>query len=127
MTKTQAAILALIVLVLAGGAFFLRKGQTTTQTNTETPIQSAGDTVLYSESGFSPKTLTVKKGTTVLFKKEISFPMWVGSDPHPAHTGYPAFDQKTTGDSYSFTFTEAGSYPYHNHMNPGHAGTIIVE
>src|SRR5687767_10428600 len=86
------------------------------------------NTVLYTETGFSPQTLTVKVGTSVTFKRVgTTKDMWVGSDPHPLHTGYPAFDQKTVSESYSYTFKEAGTYPYHNHIIPADGGTVVVQ
>ena len=31
------------------------------------------------------------------------------------------------GESYEFTFNEIGSWKYHNHLNPGQQGTVVVE
>lgn len=87
--------------------------------------QSAG--VAYASDGFSPATITVAKDTAVTFTNESGSPMWVASAPHPVHTNYPAFDQKASADTYSFTFTEPGTYMYHNHLNPNHKGKVIVE
>ncbi len=86
--------------------------------------------VAYSDSGFSPSILRVKIGITVIFKNEKSGPMWVASNPHPIHTDYSGFDAKRgypRGESYSFTFTKAGNWKYHNHLNPGEGGTIVIE
>src|ERR1051326_866180 len=48
----------------------------------------------YTSSGFSPSTLTVKAGDTVVFKNKSSSAFWPASDPHPTHTDYPGFDAK---------------------------------
>lgn len=95
---------------------------------TQTP--TAQNVVTYNESGFSPNTLRVNVGAAVTFNNESSNPMWVASNPHPIHTGYPGFDAKrgyAKGESYSFTFTKAGTWKYHNHLSPSEGGTIIVE
>jgi len=42
-------------------------------------------------------------------------------------TGTTSFDQCANGGSYSFTFTKAGTWRYHNHSNASHFGTVIVE
>ena len=79
---------------------------------------------------FSPATLTVKKGTTVTWTNSGAAKVWIASDPHPVHTGYPGFDSGTdlrAGETYSFTFEKAGSWSYHNHFNPTVKGTVIVE
>jgi plastocyanin len=88
-------------------------------------------TVTYTDSGFAPKTLIIAKGGTVTFINKSTQNMWVASDPHPTHTGYPGFDAKKSvanGAVYTFTFDKVGSWNYHNHVSsPQHSGTIIVQ
>jgi len=94
--------------------------------------------VTYTDAGFSPRILTVKKGTTVSFKNTSSRPMRVASDPHPTHDKYPTkggcvgstFDVCNTiapSQSWSFTFDAVGTWGYHNHVNPREGGTIVVQ
>lgn len=99
----------------------------------------AGESVVtYGDSGFSPSILTIKNGDNVRFENESSKTMWTASGKHPTHKVYPTtggcigstFDAcKGTqpGDSWSFKFDVAGNWKYHNHVNPGDTGTIIVE
>ena len=89
-----------------------------------------GDVVRITDDGFDPSTLTVSSGTTVTFENESSDDSWPASDVHPTHQLYPGFDAKKpllSGDSYSFTFTKAGSWGYHNHLEPDVKGTIVVQ
>lgn len=139
-------ITIIVLAVLGGGAFFLLKGDskktdTTTSTQSETaatptvPTEStspAADsaTVTYNGTAFSPAKITVQPGTTVKFVNQSSSPMWVASDPHPVHTDFSEFDAKKSsgqGQTYSFTFEEAGTYDYHNHLNSGSTGTVTVQ
>lgn len=86
--------------------------------------------VTYSDEGFSPSILHVKAGTAVTFQNESSRPMWVASNPHPSHTGYPGFDAQNAygqGSIYLFIFNRVGTWGYHNHMNPSDTGTIVVD
>lgn len=99
-------------------------------------------TVTYNGSSFSPSTVTIHAGDTVHFVG-AGGGMWVASDVHPSHTNYdgtsrsthcaagyagPApFDQCASGSSYSFTFTKAGTYSYHNHVDAGATGKVIVQ
>jgi plastocyanin len=69
--------------------------------------------------------------------------MWVASAMHPAHvvydgttkdahcaagyTGPVPFDQCASGTSYSFTFTKAGEWKYHNHVNASQFGSVTVQ
>ena len=96
----------------------------------------------------SPKTLTIAKGTTVTWinKDETGGKHWPASASHPTHTVYPGSDiekcfdsttDKSTlfdscrgiaqGESWSFTFNDAGSWGYHDHLNAGLFGKVIVE
>ena len=88
--------------------------------------------------GFSPSTLTITQGTTVTFTNTDTSSHRPASNPHPTHTGYPeegtcsgssfdSCDPIATGESWSFTFNEEGTWNYHDHMSPGLTGTIIVE
>lgn len=99
----------------------------TTSPTSQTPSSKA---VTYTASGFSPQSLTIKTGDTVVFKNTSGSDFWPASGPHPAHTNYPEFDAKkaiSTGESYLFTFTRTGSWKYHNHLNPSLTGTITVQ
>lgn len=109
-----------------------------TQTTQPTPTAPSTATVTYTDSGFSPSSVTISKGGTVIFKNTASDDVWVASNPHPIHTGYPTtggcvgstFDSCkniTPGSSWSFTFDFVGSWGYHNHLNPVEGGTVIVQ
>ena len=111
---------------------------------TVTPPAQIKHTVTYTDNGFSPAELTIKVGETVVFANNSSSGMWVGSAMHPNHVGYSGtalqqhcpdlenddFDQcanGAAGTSWSFTFTKAGSWGYHNHSNSKHFGKVIVQ
>ena len=98
-------------------------------------------TIRYNGSGFSPSSITIAKGDIVTFVNESNKNMWVASAIHPSHKVYggttlnehcfggasnPAFDQCSTGNSYSFTFDKTGKWGYHNHVRAGGIGTIVV-
>lgn len=146
MSKTS-AIIGLIVLVAVGGFLLFNKKKTpesttptfTTETNTYVPDTNSQDflatpepqtvAVTYTNTGFSPATVTINKGDTVTFENKGTQNMWVASNPHPAHTDYSVFDAKrsyTPGESYSFTFSETGTFPFHDHSHSSLGGTIIV-
>ena len=150
MNKTVITIV-IVAIVLVGGYLFFRgayqPAPAVPQTlNQETPQPQPSDQpqaaekklVTYTDSGFSPNTLTIKKGETVTFKNQSSQSMWVASAVHPTHRGYPTiggcigstFDACAgvqPGGSWSFKFDIAGAWKYHNHLSPGNTGTIVVE
>lgn len=96
------------------------------------------NTIKITSSGFEPKTLSVKAGTTVTFVNEDSNEHWPASAVHPTHAAYPEsggcigskFDAckgLAQGESFSFTFNEKGSWKYHDHLRTSSTGTIVVE
>ena len=85
--------------------------------------------VTYTDNGFVPRSVEIQVGETVRFINESNRPMWVASDIHPAHNILPTFDQfgvSGFGESYEYTFDEAGEWKYHDHVNASEVGTIIV-
>jgi plastocyanin len=82
------------------------------------------------DEGFTPASITIPKGTTVVFTNNGQGSHWPASDPHPTHNGLPGFDAKqplTTGETYSFTFDKVGTFGVHDHLNASLKGTIIVQ
>lgn len=102
----------------------------TTPQNTEQAAEAEDNTIIYTDSGFAPRTLTVKKGTTVTFKNQSSKSMWVASSVHPTHQDLPGFDQLQgvgEGGTYTYTFDKTGSWKFHNHLAPSDTGVVVVE
>ncbi|MBI2051505.1 cupredoxin domain-containing protein [Candidatus Roizmanbacteria bacterium] len=90
-------------------------------------VQSAVVTI--TDRGFSPKSLTVKRGAKVSFKNAAEDARWPASNIHPTHRIYPEFDPKkpvNPGETWSFVFQKAGIWRYHDHLFPSQAGTITV-
>lgn len=121
---------------------------------TETSVTQEGNTgetpsasqkvIVYSDAGYSPSPLTIKVGDTVIFKNQSSQNMWTASGMHPTHllysgtslsehcpdlanTSFDACKETSPGASWSFTFTKAGTWPYHDHLHPTLFGKIVVE
>jgi plastocyanin len=71
---------------------------------------------------FTPNHLTVAVGTAV---------RWVNHDdiPHTVVSTTGVFKSKAldSDESFAFTFTKAGSYPYFCSLHPKMTGTIIVQ
>ncbi len=100
--------------------------------------------VAYSDSGYAPKELTIKKGDKVTFRNESARETWPASAMHPSHTGYPGssigkcntpeenqiFDAcrgLKQGEEWSFVFGEQGEWFYHDHLRPDMFGKIMVQ
>jgi plastocyanin len=86
------------------------------------PAWTADVAVSIDNFTFSPQSLTVKSGTTVI---------WENADdiPHTVASTTKLFKSKAldTGDKFSFTFTAPGMYQYFCSLHPHMVGTIVVE
>ena len=84
--------------------------------------QDATDAITIDNFTFTPKELTVAVGTTV---------KWVNHDdiPHTVVEKKTTFRSKAldTDDSYSFTFTSAGTFDYFCGLHPHMVGKVIVK
>lgn len=105
---------------------------TTNSHNTKTdPGNEAAETavITYTNSGFSPETITVASGATITIKNDSSRDMQLDSDPHPAHTTNEELNVEIVkpGQSQTFVVKRTGTFGYHNHLNSSQTGTIIVE
>lgn len=93
--------------------------------------QTANTTVVNLQDGvFTPASVTIKVGDSVQFVNKGTSTTRVASDPHPLHTGLQGFDDLKTskpGESYTFTFTKAGTFGFHDHLSPSSRGTVIVQ
>jgi len=71
---------------------------------------------------FAPRSLTVKRGTTVTWTNHDDIPHNVVSTDKKFSS--PVLD---TDQTFSFRFQEPGSYPYFCKIHPTMTGTIVVE
>ncbi len=132
-------ILGVIAVAIIAGAVYLfsstKKADTLPVINTTTTIepvtenQAEAKVIFYTDKGFSPSSIEVSVGTKVIFINQSVGLMWVASAVHPTHQALPGFDQLTAvpnGVSYEYTFTKAGTWKYHDHLNPEARGVVIV-
>jgi plastocyanin len=86
------------------------------------PATAATKTVLIYGSAFSPKSVTVTEGDTVVWQNK-------DNDTHQvlADRGQFVSAILKTNQTYAFTFKAAGTYPYHDELHPRLKGTITVK
>ena len=113
-----------------GGSSSTDTGQTSENPQSQTIESPVATTVItYSDGGFSPRQITVKVGEKVEFMNNSSTNIQVNSAPHPTHELYPELNIGVIkpGETKSTSFTKAGTYQYHNHLNASQNGQIMVE
>lgn len=85
--------------------------------------------IRYTDNGFVPDKIEVKKDDMVEFVNESSKDMWVASMPHPQHIDLPTFDQYRAykkGAIYRYVFEKKGKWEFHDHLNPSFGGIVTV-
>lgn len=75
---------------------------------------------------FSPSNLEVEAGTTVTWQNSSDLVHTVTSGSDREHDELFNSGDVAPGDSYSFTFTDTGTFDYFCIPHPGMAGTITV-
>jgi plastocyanin len=81
----------------------------------------SGNAVTISNYSFGPATLTVKVGTTVKWTNQDTVAHTVTSDSGVFDSG-----NLPQGQSFSYTFATAGTYPYHCTYHAMMTGTVVV-
>jgi plastocyanin len=113
----------LLVLFLMGIAILLsgcssQQPTTTTSPATTTP---SGNNVEIKGSAFNPITITIKKGDTIT---------WTNNDPVTHTVTIPGVTDSgsiPSGQTFSFTFSNAGTFDYHCSIHTSMTGKIIVQ
>lgn len=133
--KTILGIVAILAVVGAAIVFLGKPSQPPSQpAQSESP--AAGSTVTQGtesvgliSSGFRPQSLKVKVGTKVVWTNRSGTAASVNSASHPTHLVYPPLNLGSfgNGDTLSLVFDKPGTYKYHNHLNAGQTGAVVVE
>lgn len=130
----------IVVLIVAVGAFAFFGNKKTNQEEIQPPVESEEQvpsqmeektdvTSIILSDGFSPKDITVKAGTTVVWVNKTGKPATVSSNDHPTHRLHPFLNlgEFPSNSSLQVAFDEVGTYGYHNHLNASETGTVTVE
>ena len=93
---------------------------TPTQTSTVAKVKIVEQNGKYS---FQPATLSIKMGTQVEWLNTSDAPHTVTSD---AAGDFNSTSNITQNQTFKFTFTKAGTFPYHCNIHPYMKATITV-
>lgn len=139
MNSKLVLVIVLVVLVLGGLLLFnnsntnnTNSDNTTNQNLTPTKtdsVKTENADVEVTSSGFTPQTISIKAGTTVVWTNKSGGAVTVNSASHPTHLKWPFLNlgKFDDGTSVSVVFEKAGTYKYHNHLDASQIGTVVVE
>ncbi len=85
--------------------------------------------VKITSSGFVSKTITVGVGDSISWENTDTAAHIVSSDNHPTHLLYTPLNLGVIkpGETKSLIPSKAGTFTYHDHLNPSLIGSITVE
>lgn len=138
--NTTVAVVVVLVLIV-GGWYLLRPKPasyvappasvtpSSEESSSAATVQSANNLVMVTSNGFSPKEITIKAGESVTWENQDSVDHTVNSAVHPTHLVYPPLNLGVIkpGEQKSLAFPAAGTYKYHDHLNPSLTGSITVQ
>ena len=124
-------LVVLLVIIGLGAYFIFHHTKKTAMPNVNSIKKIVPAQVSITSAGFVPNTITIKVGQAVSWTSNDSSPHWVASDPYPTDNNLKGFNAKEAlqnGGSFSFVFDKAGSYTYHDNLNPyTMRGTVSVK
>jgi plastocyanin len=98
------------------------------ETATAQPAQGGATTsVAMKDISFQPRQITVKVGTTVTWTNEDPTSHTVTSGTRGNPSGLFDSGDVAPGATFSFTFTQPGTYDYYCKIHSGMDGVVVVE
>jgi plastocyanin len=94
-----------------------------------TPVAPKTAVIRVTGTGFEPATLSVQKGTKVMWLNADAGLHQIVANPYPKGTDLPGLKSEILNQAQSYTYTAAtvGSFGYHDQMNPTINGTLLVK
>jgi plastocyanin len=135
MTKKLIASIILLAILIVGGILLAsdnkdsntsRNNPAQNESNTGTANQNItpGKVEITENKIFAPPQITVQKGAIVTWTNNDDIVHTVTNDLEGIG---PSSSNIEPGKSYSYTFTNTGSYQYHCDIHPDMRGTIVVQ
>src|SRR3989344_2564675 len=118
-------------------------GETKSAKNAEVTVEVSpvvpATVITYTDTGFVPSSVTIKKGQSVRWMNNSGSGVWPASAVHPTHSIYPqksasdclgsSFDScrgLAKGESWDFAFNSVGEWRFHDHLHASKTGVVNV-
>jgi plastocyanin len=84
--------------------------------------------VRITKTGFEPATLSVKRGTKIIWTNTDADLHQIASNPYPKGTDLASLKSEILNNDQTYTYTASttGTFGYHDQMQPTINGTIVV-
>lgn len=125
--KFAAVLIGIAIVIAIVSFFYINRGTDIiiprNSTNSSVPENIANNNIEISNFAFSPSTLTINKGDTVVWTNKDSATHTVTSDSgNELKSG-----NIETSNTYSHTFNDLGTFSYHCSIHTSMHGKIIVQ
>jgi plastocyanin len=118
-----AAVLSLVLLAGCSSNSYQPANSSSSPSSASVAAPAANPSaVIIAGFAFSPQTLTVAKGTSVTWTNNDSTTHTVTSDTSVWDSGNLA-----PGKTFSFTFNQTGTFPYHCNIHSSMTAKIVVQ
>jgi plastocyanin len=128
-------LIIVVVVAVAIVGYVALKPKATSPTpsspTTTVPTSLAPAQVSITSTGFVPATITVQVNQGIVWTNKDTASHEVASDPYPTDNAVAGFNDTqplATNDTFDFIFSKAGTYTYHDNLNPlKFKGTVVVK
>lgn len=114
------SIIILIGIIAIGSYYFFSHSSNSKNINSSESIQNE---ILIQNFAFSPDTITINKGETIVWSNKDSAPHKIVSDSGSELNS----ESLSNGATYSHTFAVAGTYDYHCGIHTSMKGKVVVK
>lgn len=86
--------------------------------------------VTIDDNGFQPAKITANLCDRLRLTNGSQALRQPAADPHPTHSSFPELDPKRPlqpGEAFEVILNRPGRYGWHDHLNPGLKGQIVIE
>lgn len=129
-SKMIMALSALAILfVISFAVALLTQEDKTPQVQAPTAVQQQTAQITITKDGFVPASLSVKKGTKIIWTNSDEATHQLQANPHPTGESLPGLKSEvlTSGQTYEYTADISGTFDYHDHLNPTNNGKLEIQ
>ena len=116
------AFVCVIVFAICAAGCSSSSSNPTNPSNPATSVSIVANSQNLTTNAYNPNPVTIARGGTVTWVNNDTIPHTSTSDSGAWNSGNLA-----AGASFSMTFPNSGSYPYHCTLHPGMVGTVTVQ
>lgn len=121
--------LAVIIGIGLGGTGMLVLARPAAGAGCSPSAASATHNVMIMDSSVEPAHVTAKRCDTITFTNMDSVAREIAFGPHENHVPYDGIAEKVlnTGESFTITLNQVGSFRWHDHLHDSVQGTFVVQ